>query len=595
MMFNFFNSAFAKSRCTIFLIICLCLLFSCKDKGISLQNPNKNINERYHKHIKQIIFQLEKLYKAKDIKTTKQSFLEAKKAFKQAEIYLAFQEKENYKSLNGPNLPKIHEEEISDIKILPPMGFQVLEELIFGENFNQNKIKQETKICIDRLKLIEFNSKINLEKHHVIWLLQEAVVRMAATGLTGFDSPVLSNSLHDAQIVYEEIHYVLTAFKHNFKDPNLLQKWTNEIKQSQKEMKSRDFDSFDRYGFIKNHSQNQLKLIAETQKDWQVKFPFAMALNPEATKLFDGSIFNALFFIGKFEINPEKIALGKTLFNDASLSKNNQMSCATCHQESKAFTDGLAHQVGQKRNSPTLNYVALQRAFFYTAMEGSLTGQMAHVIKNPAEFNTTFEEIIEKLKSDKNYKKQFQRIYKELPNKENMEAVLVAYLQSLSPFTSKFDKNMVGKENSLTANEIAGFNLFMGKASCATCHFSPLFNGTIAPEYLESEMEVIGVPESKNNPKIDQKDLGRYDVFKTPERKFFFKTPTIRNIEKTAPYMHNGVFTRLEEVIDFYNDGGANGRKQKIKQQTLPDSPLNLSVKEKNQLRLFLLTLTDKK
>ena len=134
----------------------------------------------------------------------------------------------------------------------------------------------------------------------------------------------------------------------------------------------------------------------------------------------------------------------------------------------------------------------------------------------------------------------------------------------------------------------------MGKAKCATCHFAPVFNGTVPTLYKDTEIELLGVP-TKNDTinAIVDADLGRYNVFKTEERKHFFKTPTIRNIELTAPYMHNGVYTTLEDVVDFYNRGGGAGIGIDLELQTLPPTPLNLSETEKEDLILFMKSLTD--
>ena len=134
----------------------------------------------------------------------------------------------------------------------------------------------------------------------------------------------------------------------------------------------------------------------------------------------------------------------------------------------------------------------------------------------------------------------------------------------------------------------------MGKAKCATCHFAPVFNGTVPPAFEESELEVIGVPETIawENAIIDS-DLGRYDIFESPKKKFAFKTPTVRNTSKTGPYMHNGVYNSLEDVLKFYNLGGGNGIGITLENQTLPTDTLDLSEIEIQQLITFLNTLED--
>jgi cytochrome c peroxidase len=134
----------------------------------------------------------------------------------------------------------------------------------------------------------------------------------------------------------------------------------------------------------------------------------------------------------------------------------------------------------------------------------------------------------------------------------------------------------------------------MGKAACGTCHFAPLFGGTLPPAYLESEPEVIGVPATRNvKPAVVDGDLGVYLVTRAPLHRHAFKTPTVRNVALTAPYMHNGVFRTLEEVVDFYDAGGGNGLGMRLPNQTLSPEPLHLTRREKSDLVAFMNALTD--
>jgi cytochrome c peroxidase len=134
----------------------------------------------------------------------------------------------------------------------------------------------------------------------------------------------------------------------------------------------------------------------------------------------------------------------------------------------------------------------------------------------------------------------------------------------------------------------------MGKAKCGTCHFIPFFNGVAPPYFSESESEVIGVPSTNDtlHPVLDP-DKGKYNLYPIDILRFSFKTPTLRNVALTAPYMHNGVYKSLEEVVDFYNKGGGAGLGIAPSNQTLPKSPLQLSATEKKQIISFLRALTD--
>ena len=134
----------------------------------------------------------------------------------------------------------------------------------------------------------------------------------------------------------------------------------------------------------------------------------------------------------------------------------------------------------------------------------------------------------------------------------------------------------------------------MGKGKCGTCHYLPLFNGLIPPEFNETESEVLGVPQTKDtiNAKLDP-DEGKYNFTRSVVHRHSFKTPTLRNIELTAPYMHNGVYNTLEEVLTFYNNGGGAGLHIAPEYQTLPADKLNLTKKEISDIISFMKTLTD--
>ena len=155
---------------------------------------------------------------------------------------------------------------------------------------------------------------------------------------------------------------------------------------------------------------------------------------------------------------------------------------------------------------------------------------------------------------------------------------------------------MQGKEESLSEEEILGFNLFMGKAACATCHFAPVFNGTIPPKFGESEFENLGVTKTNDfeNPQLDD-DPGMYYPYEVEERRYFFKTPTVRNAELSAPYMHNGAYENMEQLMTFYNLGGGAGMGLNVEYQTLPPDPLELSEREIKAVIAFMRTLTDKR
>jgi cytochrome c peroxidase len=503
---------------------------------------------------------------------------------------------ENYKSLNQPNILKIEEEDLTDIKIKEPYGFQVLEESIYEEVPNLESIKKNARLISKRILLISNSTQLDyIKDYHVIWMIRDQVVRIALTGITGFDSPVLERSLEEAQIGYKSILQLLESNEHRFKNKELFQQWLTEIKNVNSYLNT-DFNSFNRFEFIKRFTHKQLELINNTAQDWNTEFPFTKALNNDIKSLFSNDAFNQDFFAPDplAENQTDRIELGEQLFFDSALSNSKTINCATCHDPNKSYTDGLKISKGVTRNSPTLLYVGLQKGFFYDNRAGSLEGQIVSVVTNENEFHSDLKNLESTIKASENYKNKFESIYKEGATDMNIRNAIASYLRSLSFFNSKFDNNINGKEASLTEPEINGFNLFMGKAKCATCHFAPVFNGTVPVAFKESEMELIGVPKTTDtlNVFIDV-DLGRYDLYQTEVRKHFFKTPTVRNVANTGPYMHNGVYKSLREVVDFYNKGGGVGLGLDLPYQTLPSDNLNLSDKEINDLIAFMETLND--
>ncbi|AUP77769.1 cytochrome-c peroxidase [Flavivirga eckloniae] len=586
--------AYTFSICLLLLTGTACKKEVANTKPVSISEQIENL---YTTELSHCINALDSLALLKNTHDNIENYKKARLHFKSIEPILSFIDKDNYKSLNAPNILQIHEEDPTDIKIRNPFGFQVIEELLHEPQIDSLKIKETISITNSRLKLIKKNIHIDFKDHHIIWLLRNEIARIATTGITGYDSPVLSQSLQESQYAYTTLEKIITLSKDKFQSEALYQNILKAIAEA-KQVLNHDFDSFDRYVFIKDHINTQLKLLVSMQKDWQVAFPFQLALSNNIISLFSAETLNADYFTDyKSDTTnlASKIAFGKTLFNDVNLSKNHDMACATCHIKEKAFTDGRrVFDDRQTRNSPTLTYATYQQAYFHDARTGSLEGQIVGVVNNHNEFNMTMDSIIVRVRKNPEYKRLLDSLYNNKRDDFNIRHSIASYVRTLSAFNSKFDRNINNQENTLTDNEIKGFNLFTGKAQCATCHFAPVFNGTIPPEYKETEMELIGVPQKNDtiNATISE-DLGRYYTYKTPERKHFFKTPTIRNIEKTGPYMHNGVYNTLEEIVDFYNRGGGAGIGINAELQTLPPDPLNLTQDEQNDLIAFMKTLTD--
>ena len=587
-----------KNSCILLVLI---VLVSCQ-KAIP---KHEAINKVYKADILKVIEEVSKLeHLLKSNAATavlQQQFLQAHSSYKQVETISEYYFPAVAKAINGPALAEFEE---NDKKTLPPEGFQVIEEFIFPEYNAKLKatLLTEMGILSANLKRLVKVSKTNeFTDAHVFDAMRLEVFRIITLGITGFDSPIAQQSIPEAQAALESIEKYYKIYAANSEDASLQQVLTTLEEGKQYLKNNSSFNAFDRAFFIRKIA-NPLSIgLHKTQV--LLKIPFlkeTRGLKTNAKTLFDSNAFDVEAFSAfpDYETTPDKIALGKLLFNDPVLSGDNSRACASCHHSEKAFTDGLEKAMALdgkslvKRNTPTLTHIAFQRVFFYDSRVNYLEDQAVAVIKNENEMHGSLVQSVLALKNNVSYVAKFQTAF---PNKEidefGIKNALASYIRSLSTYDAKFDAYMRGDEK-FDWNEVAGFNLFAGKAKCATCHFIPLTNGTVPPSFMKSESEVLGVPNQYKN--VDA-DLGKFDLTKAEIHRNSFKTPTIRNVELTAPYMHNGVFKTLEEVIDFYNDGGGNGLGFNLPNQTLPEDKLNLTDLEKKQLIAFMRTLTDKK
>ncbi|MEL7161233.1 MAG: cytochrome c peroxidase, partial [Bacteroidota bacterium] len=289
--------------------------------------------------------------------------------------------------------------------------------------------------------------------------------------------------------------------------------------------------------------------------------------------------------------------LGKTLFYDKQLSASGTLSCASCHRPDLAFTDGITKSV--LRNAPTLLNAVYADRFFYDLRAFTLEQQAEHVIFDGAEFGTAYATIVGKINAGAAYRNLVKAAFgKRVIDREGFSAALASYVLSLRSFNSPFDRYARGESEEFDPSAYRGFNLFMGKAACGTCHFAPTFSGLVPPDYVENETEILGVLTSPHRLRKElDADRGRagggihHEAVWIYERSF--KTPTVRNAALTAPYFHHGAYATLELVVDFYNRGGGAGLGLDVPNQTLAPDPLDLTDEEQADLVAFMRSLTD--
>jgi cytochrome c peroxidase len=373
------------------------------------------------------------------------------------------------------------------------------------------------------------------------------------------------------------------------------------------------FKDFDRVEFLTNYLIPLSNHLAELQNALGIKsLNTFTALRPGARHVYEADAFNVDFFAPGKEAaySPAKAALGKLLFFDPILSDNNKRACASCHKPEMAFTDGnvksLNFDMGDlARNAPTVINSAFQKSQFWDLRATSLEDQLDSVINNADELHSSFERVIDRINSSTEYRQLFTAAFPETKKtgiqRKHVKIAIATYERMLTGLNSRFDQYIRGDRSKLNEAEVNGLNLFLGKAKCATCHYAPLFAAALPPYFEFTDHRSIGVPLKDTMIKYQvDPDTGASKPFNNSFFHFSFKIPTVRNVELTAPYMHNGVFKSLEQVVDFYNDAGGikfikdmrPGMKGLPFFMILPQK-LDLTDKEKADLVLFMKSLTD--
>jgi cytochrome c peroxidase len=275
-----------------------------------------------------------------------------------------------------------------------------------------------------------------------------------------------------------------------------------------------------------------------------------------------------------------KISLGKQLYFDGRLSKNNAISCAFCHNPVAGFADPNQTSVGVVgkrggRQAPTVYNTAFNPFQFWDGRAGSLEEQAIGPIHNPIEMAETHENVVKKLSQIQGYRDQFQSVFGSSVNIQGIGEAIAAYERTVISTNSAFDKFVLGDASAMNESAQRGMAVFKGKGRCLACH-----NGS---NFTDNQFHNTGVPQVGPM----KEDLGRYYVTQREHDRRAFKTPTLRSVIESAPYMHDGAFKTLEEVVDFYDKGGnANPQLSSLMK------PLGFTAQEKTDLIAFLKALT---
>jgi len=295
---------------------------------------------------------------------------------------------------------------------------------------------------------------------------------------------------------------------------------------------------------------------------------------------------------------PGKIELGKKLFFDRRLSGDGTTNCGTCHNPEQAFADALDISLSYPttknwRNSPTLINIGFQKYFFHDGRAKSLEEQALFPMMSAFEMNKNLDYLEEQVRVVPEYVEAFKKVFGGEPNRERITMALAAFERTLVSVNSPLDRYLRGDKKALSEDARQGLSVFEGKGRCADCHYGvsladDKFHSLNVPENpilmndpaVTATMRFVGKVYKYKDYRNLSEDPGRYLITKKKKDWKAFRTPTLREIAKTGPFMHNGVFNTLDEVIEFFDAGGGKGNTVL--------KPLGLSSDEKRYLKTFM-------
>ncbi|HLG38666.1 MAG TPA: cytochrome c peroxidase [Chitinophagaceae bacterium] len=593
--------------------------------SFSLQ-PEKKYDALYSNSVnefeKQLIF-LSNVITTADLTTTtgrdmiREEIRNCRLKMKGLDFWFRYFEPNVYRKINGP-LPVEWENEVFE-KFEPPYrregaGLTLAEQYLDEAIVNKDSLSQLITLSVNALATFKADSITrNLESYHHFFLANRLyLLNLAALYTTGFECPDTNNIVPELRAMSKAVKEIYDGFDETFASTPVSKEYLSLYDQTIDFISNQPaaFSRFDHFVFIKDYINPLFKMNQQAINKYGVisRNYNDYSLNDNCFSIFDKSLYTPQNTMGIFSlVEDEKIlkeikATGKLLFYDPILSANNRRSCASCHKPDEYFTDTtLATAIKidgvtpLTRNIPTLINVIYNHLIMLDGKLISLQAQINDVLHNEEEFNNDEKEVIRKIMSCKEYKDVFKKFLKYTPEEKevglsHIGAAITYYYSDFSNYSSPFDDAMNNKLD-VSPDVKRGFNLYMSKAQCATCHFVPVFNG-VKPPFIGSEFEVIGVPDDSGYHQLSD-DKGRFGVNPAKETINAFRTGTVRNTAFTKPYMHNGVFQTLEQVIDLYDAGGGTGKKLTVNNQTLSPDSLKLTASEKKDLIAFIHSLNE--
>lgn len=571
-----------------------------EDSFRSLKNTFKNEDLNNDQHLHNAIAQVKGV----------------RRLLKSADIWLRYLEPVAYMKLNGA-LPVEWENEVFE-KFEPPYkrngsGLSLMETYLEEGATRDSLIKMaDSSLLGTEIFQADSITRFLNKPDHFFYANRLFILNIAAIYTTSFECPDKDAVIPELRAMLKDTRNIYEAFNSSFPEYAITKAYMDKYDQLIRfaDAQPSDINHFDHYRLLRDFANPLFAMnqkMIQQYRVWSVNFN-DYTLSNEVASIFDKGLYEGQNIKGIYLPVDDSSSLaeieriGKLLFYDPILSGNIKRSCASCHKTDEFFADHSYPTSLQfdpryrlARNTPGLVNSIYNQLIMLDGKHYSLLNQAKNVVSNPQEMGDSFDQIIHNVMSCPDYAKAFKKFVKLTPNSPKLKidhivSTVILYYSKFSKYYGAFDRS-INNHQMLDPEAIKGYNVFMGKAQCGTCHFPPQFNG-VKPPYISSEFEVLGVPADSNYHSLSP-DSGRALINPAYETMHAFRTPTVRNAFRTGPYMHNGVFSTIDQVIEFYDHGGGVGHKLKVENQTLPPDSLHLTTDEKNQLKAFMKSLDE--
>jgi cytochrome c peroxidase len=558
---------------------------------------------------------------AEGLAAAQAALIEARLAYKRVEYALETFAPTAARGLNGPPIPEVEEDE-GDRPMREPEGLQVAEEHLWGDDpvADAEAVRREARIGASYVaRARQVIEAMRLTPSHVLDAARTELAILMTLGLGGFDSPDPARNQRELAEGVRGVRALFSAYLGEVPatdaDTAVLRRLDAAVTLHEAAARRPDA-AMDRFALLVHGLRPAALAVARWAGGRGIAPSPDLSLwrGRAATPYEVDALDPAAFAPPTARADTAVVTLGRALFQDPRLSGDGTRSCASCHVPERAFTDGLAVALGlpgrgraaggrPARNTPTVINAALQPAQLHDSRLVYLEDQVTDVVHDAAEMRGSLEVAAARLAADAAMAGRFARAFgraatggasaEPTVTGERIRLAIAAYVRSLVALDAPFDRAVRGDTAALGADAREGFNVFMGKARCGSCHFPPTFSGAVPPRYVRGETEVLGVPDAWPRFRRVDADSGRARVAGNPLHLHGFRTPALRNVALTAPYMHNGAMRTLEEVVAFYDRGGGAGLGLAVPHQTLPADRLRLTSGESRALVAFLTALTD--